>query len=210
MAVAISRVVPRLRYCTNYNAIFVIMRAMYDLNREDLRSHLTETIAWCACQQIVSSIEEPPELLRRRSLLQQGTQLMHRAYLDRERFWNRMLRRDYSKTREWKRGAELKRQADPLSIAPLLQQLRGLDLKPSHSLAETQTDRDRQGLVHSVIVRRSELLHTRGQQAVANVEANLHGGRMLLYSPEENLADGAAQYASNGFFDTENTPPWEI
>jgi hypothetical protein len=135
---------------------------------------------------------------------------MHKAHVDRGRFLNRLLRRDQYKSREWKRGVELMRQADPLSIAPLLQQLRGADLKPSHSLGEARPEKERQALVHSVIVRRSDLLQTRAQETLASVVTNLQGGRMLLYVPEENLADGAAQYASNGFFDIENTPPWEI
>jgi len=38
---------------------------------------------------------------------------------------------------------------------------------------------------------------------------NLHRGRLLLYLPDENLSDGAAQYASKGFFDVQNVPPWD-
>ena len=30
-----------------------------------------------------------------------------------------------------------------------------------------------------------------------------------MYAPEENLADGAAEYASFGFFDVDNVPPWD-
>jgi len=38
----------------------------------------------------------------------------------------------------------------------------------------------------------------------------LNGGRLLIYIPEENLADGAAKYTSRGFFDDDNVPPWDI
>ncbi len=33
--------------------------------------------------------------------------------------------------------------------------------------------------------------------------------KILLYAPEENLADGAAKYSSKGFFDVDNVPPWD-
>ena len=34
-------------------------------------------------------------------------------------------------------------------------------------------------------------------------------GRMLLYYPLENVADGAAEASSKGFFDMEDAPPWD-
>jgi len=33
-------------------------------------------------------------------------------------------------------------------------------------------------------------------------------GRLLVYFPDAELADGAAHLASGGFFDVHNTPPW--
>lgn len=33
-------------------------------------------------------------------------------------------------------------------------------------------------------------------------------GRLLVYFPDANLADGAADLASGGFFDIHNAPPW--
>lgn len=38
---------------------------------------------------------------------------------------------------------------------------------------------------------------------------DLCGGRFVLFFPDSNLADGAAEDASRGFFDTFNTPPWD-
>ena len=35
------------------------------------------------------------------------------------------------------------------------------------------------------------------------------GGKLLIYFPDENLFDGAAEYSSKGFFDVDNTPPWD-
>lgn len=33
-------------------------------------------------------------------------------------------------------------------------------------------------------------------------------GRLLVYFPDEDLTDGAAEVASQGFFDVYNAPPW--
>lgn len=38
---------------------------------------------------------------------------------------------------------------------------------------------------------------------------SLAGGRLLVYFPEEDLADGAAESESGGFFDVHNAPPWD-
>jgi len=34
-------------------------------------------------------------------------------------------------------------------------------------------------------------------------------GRLLLYEPLENVADGASEFSSQGFFDIEDAPPWD-
>jgi hypothetical protein len=38
---------------------------------------------------------------------------------------------------------------------------------------------------------------------------DLRGGRLILYFPDANLSDGAAQAASQGVFDAQNVPPWD-
>jgi hypothetical protein len=35
-------------------------------------------------------------------------------------------------------------------------------------------------------------------------------GRLLGFEPDETLSDGAAEAASGGFFDSRNTPPWDV
>jgi hypothetical protein len=35
-------------------------------------------------------------------------------------------------------------------------------------------------------------------------------GRLLRYSPDESLFDGAAEQVTNGFFDWNNEPPWDL
>lgn len=34
-------------------------------------------------------------------------------------------------------------------------------------------------------------------------------GRLLLCEPEESVADGASEYATHGFFDLYDIPPWD-
>lgn len=38
---------------------------------------------------------------------------------------------------------------------------------------------------------------------------DLCGGRLLIYWPDMDLADGAAEAESRGFLDVNNTPPWD-
>jgi hypothetical protein len=38
---------------------------------------------------------------------------------------------------------------------------------------------------------------------------DLAGGRLLLYDPYQNLADGAAKLESKGFFNVDNEPAWD-
>jgi hypothetical protein len=37
----------------------------------------------------------------------------------------------------------------------------------------------------------------------------LVGGQVLVYFPDDDLADGAAEAESEGFFDVHNAPPWD-
>jgi len=39
--------------------------------------------------------------------------------------------------------------------------------------------------------------------------ADLQGGRLLVYFPDEELSDGAAEAETAGFFDAYNAPPWD-
>jgi hypothetical protein len=100
----------------------------------------------------------------------------------------------------WRQGMELHRLADLSSIAPLKSQLRTPSLRPAGLLSGARTEAERQELVQSVIEKRSGLVRGEGDG---------QGGRLLIYAPDESLADGAAIYPSKGFFDVDNTPPWD-
>lgn len=41
------------------------------------------------------------------------------------------------------------------------------------------------------------------------VTGGLEGGRVMLFFPDEQLADGASAEASDGYFDLDNIPPWD-
>jgi hypothetical protein len=155
----------------------------FDLQSDLLRRSLAEAIAWCRSQTIVASVEETEDVKRRRSLAQQGSELMRRAFAEPDRLWDRLLKRDYTDSRLWRQGSVL-----------LCNQ------RHLYSKARKIQD-ERQEIVNSVVARRSEFVPSREKPNKLNV------GRLLLYAPEDNLSDGAARYASNGFFDVDNVPP---
>jgi hypothetical protein len=175
----------------------------FGLESDELQRSLAETIAWCRDQQIISIVEESDEARRQRKLAQQAGELIHRAYLERNKFWNRVLRRKFTNSRLWRRGAELYRSTD-LSFAPLKEQLRSPAIAPNESLSDARADEEQKTeIVRSVVRKRSKLVFT----AERPVDPNT--GKLLLYTPDDNLADGAARYASQGFFDDDNVPPWD-
>jgi hypothetical protein len=65
---------------------------------------------------------------------------------------------------------------------------------------------DRASTVWSVVVARGHIMH---KASPATDAAGLRGGRLLVYFPDENLFDGAAELESRGFFDVDNAPPWD-
>jgi len=92
------------------------------------------------------------------------------------------------------------------SLGPMERKLRSPELKPTFSLDEFGGDSLWTKGVAEVIARRSQLMvGTLAENRNTNV-----GGRLLLYTPSENLACGAAEASSNGFFDVNNIPPWDI
>ena len=68
------------------------------------------------------------------------------------------------------------------------------------------TEAERVRVVETVADNRAHKLGARKDQGKFE---GLADGRLLLYSPDENLFDGAAMVASNGFFDVDNIPPWD-
>lgn len=102
---------------------------------------------------------------------------------------------------------DLIKEADPDSLAPLENQLRSPELKPPDSIGSSYSDESRLEIVNGVIDRRSSLMQARLLQNPAATDRL--PGRLLLYVPSENVSDGASRYASNGFFDLYDCPPWD-
>jgi hypothetical protein len=48
----------------------------------------------------------------------------------------------------------------------------------------------------------------RAEVGAVPASSPLEGGRLLVYFPDANLCDGAAEAESQGFLDVENSPPW--
>jgi hypothetical protein len=175
------------------------------LQERELRRSLAQTIVWCADQQLTAVGEETDEVKKRRRMAEEAVRLMQEAHAEKGGSWKRLHDDD-----KWQRGQKMLEVADVGPIAPLSQQLRTADLRPSCSLAELRKESERDKLVASVVGRRSSLLRNHDRQAQSTQLADLGSGRLLIYVPEENLADGAAKYASRGFFDVDNVPPWDL
>lgn len=127
------------------------MNPTFDVTGERFRRCLAETIAWCGKKELLPTVEESEDIKKRRLLGEQAGGLTRRAFLERDQFWNRILRRNYTNTRLWRRGMELYRQADLDSLATLLQELRSPTIRPNGSLAKARTELAREEIVRSVI-----------------------------------------------------------
>jgi hypothetical protein len=162
------------------------------------RKRLTETIAWCTSKHLESNPPESAEVKERRKLGEEAAKLAHRAYLTDKKFWKSIL---------YRRARGLWAKAKLHEIIPLRPQLRSPILQSASS--EFPRNRLEQiQMVDDLAQRRGE--HLRFEQRYPSDPAsNLQGGRLLLYAPDENLFDGAAEVQSKGFFDVNNIPPWD-
>ena len=181
------------------------MGFVFDLQARELRRSLAETIAWCADQQLSAVGEESDEIKKRRRMADEAFRLMQEAHAEKGGFWDRL--RNHHK---WQRAERLLEEAEIDTIAPLSEQLRTADLRPYLSIAALRPESEKEKLVNSVVTRRRGLLRGGDRPAQSTQHTDLSGGRLLIYVPEENLADGAAKYASRGFFDVDNVPPWDL
>ena len=86
-----------------------------------------------------------------------------------------------------------------VSLKDLRHSLRTEKLCP-HPLAGTRSD-----VVQSV----AEARHVALGWPQFSPARSLANGRLLLYEPDVNLACGAAEAESNGFFDVNNVPAWD-
>lgn len=165
----------------------------------DFRSRLSETVEWCSAQPLESNPVESAEIQERRKIGERAAHLSWRGYTSKAPgFLRSILKR---------RAMRLWAIAKLHEIAPLAQQLRTPCLQPAPFVCR-QSSTERVQIVESVAERRAEQLRMEHRYPQSIID-DLAGGRLLKYAPEENLCDGAAQYSSKGFFDVDNTPPWD-
>ena len=174
---------------------------MPDFNSEQFQSSLADAIAWCKMKAIGMNADAD-EIRQRQALYARAEQHWEEAQETTKRSW---LRRKITETEQWHNAIALLKQIRD-SLGPMDRNLRSPELKPTSSLDESGDDALWAKAVAEVIARRSRL--TAGTSAEKR-DINV-GGRLLLYAPSENLACGAAEASSNGFFDVNNVPPWDI
>lgn len=172
----------------------------------DFAVRLSETIAWCSGLPLDCNPAESVEIQQRRKLAARAAELSaHAWHLTPYNPLKYILR---------SRSERLFRKARPQLIPPpLTQQLRSKILDPGW-----QSDPDRRmfpsdrsaqvAIVETVVTKRAKQLDESGHYP-STIDIGLQGGKLLLYAPNENLFDGAAEYCSKGFFDVDNIPPWD-
>jgi hypothetical protein len=174
---------------------------MPDLSSEKFRCSLADAVAWCKVKAIEMDANAD-DIRRRHALYSQAEQHWEEAQ---ETVKRGRLRRKITETKHWQNAMALLKQIRD-SLGPMDRKLRSPEMKPSLSLDEFGDDALWANAVAEVITRRSRLIAgTSVEKRDTNVE-----GRLLLYNPSENYACGAAEASSNGFFDVNNVPPWDI
>jgi hypothetical protein len=79
----------------------------------------------------------------------------------------------------------------------------------SEQLRPRVLESDRAWTVQGVLSSRASVDPGVRAAVAAQSVHDLLGGRLLLFYPDLTLADGAAEGESGGFFDLDNTPPWD-
>jgi len=151
-------------------------------------------VLWCSRQALLAEAKETMESLRRRRLVQDAGKLLQRhAY----------------GTPGWLRAFEMLKEAQPDSLAPLEDQLRSSVLKPSVSIGDICSQPEMiNAIVAEVIAKRSQVLAI-DRSDHTDYQSLKSAGRLLVYEPSENVSDGSSRYASQGFYDPSDAPPWD-
>jgi hypothetical protein len=174
---------------------------MPDFSSKQFHSSLANTVVWCKIKAIGMDADSD-EIRQRHAIYAQAQKQWEEAQETVKRRW---LRRKITDTKQWQNAMELLKEIRD-SLGPMDRNLRSPELKPSFGLDEFGDNAVWAKAVAEVAAKRSRL--TTGISA--ETPGASVGGRLLLYSPSENLACGAAEASSNGFFDVNNIPPWDI
>ena len=174
---------------------------MVDFGSKQFQSSLADTVAWCKMK-VIGMDADSQDIRQQHALYAQAEQSWEEAQEIVNRSW---IRRKITNTKQWQNAMALLKQIRD-SLGPMDGKLRSPELKPSFGLDEFGDDALWAKAVAEVVAMRSRL--TAGESAERrNTNA---GGRLLLYTPSENFACGAAEASTNGFFDVNNVPPWDI
>ena len=179
--------------------------AVHYIETMAFRQSLAETISWCARHPVYESVGDSPEFKEHRVIRDRVEQLFQKSH---KRAWRNWFRRNAAGTPERAGALRLLERDSGLGMfgRPLL---RSPELRPQKDLDGAEDEKQRAGIVEQVIETRASCLRSSGVLIAEAEEVELAGGRLLLYFPLENLADGAAEVASAGVLDLNNTPPWD-
>jgi hypothetical protein len=161
------------------------------------KASLAETSSWCRTQTLTATPEETSDIRRRRALVIEAGKLYSEARKRGEKYPGGPL---------YKRGMALFQEADMASLVLLREQLRSPELLQV-PLSENLSTANFAEAVSGVVSNRHERLNETNTKITRPPSAD--AGKLLHYWPHENLACGAAEYSSNGFFDVDNVPPWD-
>lgn len=168
------------------------MRA--DSSISEVRQALAEAAAWCRLRTLTADPPLTEEDRRQRALFREASKLNADS-----------IRR----THEADPGArEILTRIDQRCLTPLRSQLRTPSLKPSIDFHHKFEDQPQELAVQEVIAWRSELLAPQLDRHELSVPGDTEGC-ILIYRTNATVYDGAAEVASEGFFDDHDVPPWD-
>ena len=169
---------------------------MLAVDSEQFNSSLRDVIDWCAMHHS-TMIRDSEEAAFRRNQCEMAFLLIEKARMS----------RSVHETEQWKQAlVRLSRIRE--SLGSVGSRLRSPGLMPSKAIDEFRTDADWFQAVSEVVNKRRA--KNKQNPPVGDELVPASSGRLLTYLPHENLADGAADFASGGFFDTNNVPPWDL
>ncbi len=174
---------------------------MPDVSSKQFLISLADTVTWCKLKSIGMDADSD-DIRQRHVLYAQAEDQWKEARETVKRGW---LSRKITDTKQWQNAMALLEQIRD-SLGPLDRNLRSSELKPTFDLYGFGDDGLWAKAVAEVVAKRSRL--TAGTSTEKSDKSVV--GRLLLYSPSENLACGAAEVSSNRFFDVNNVPPWDI
>jgi hypothetical protein len=175
---------------------------MVNLGSPEIRSSLRDVICWCAIRTAVQDSNSPEETRRR-----QFYKRLHDLFEQSHREASSVGIKQHSwETKPGKLAQELLSKAwDSEEMFDM--RLRSATLRPSCPIADLNSESDWSEAVAEVVSKRRKEIN---QRSNATDQVDPYVGQILIYEPFENLACGAAQVSSSGFFDVNNVPPWDI